>query len=320
MAIDIVDLLCHNDSPMCCTNKFGINAHGMCDTAPMVDWQDLLHFAVLARTGSLSAAARELGVDHATVGRRVASLERSLDLKLIIRLPRSSRLTEDGQAIAGLAAEIEAGVNAIKRYAQGARVCAPATVKVSAPPAVAARLIAPHVAVFHELQPDITLILSGTPELVALDRGVADIAVRLSRPVQDGLVARRIGVMRFGLYAAPAVAARPAQDWTFIGYDAALDHLAQQAWLHGLLAGRRIVFQAGDLFGQHEAARAGLGAVVLPLFMGDTDPTLVKLPSPSPPPTRSLWLVTYPDLRRSSAVRAVMNFLADVVGQGCPLR
>ncbi|HGY5918587.1 TPA: LysR family transcriptional regulator, partial [Serratia marcescens] len=74
----------------------------------MFDWQDLKHFVALARTGSLSAAARELGCDHATVGRRVAALEQALGLRLIVRLPRSTPLTQDGQAIAGLAAEIEA--------------------------------------------------------------------------------------------------------------------------------------------------------------------------------------------------------------------
>ena len=61
----------------------------------MFDWQDLKHFVVLARTGSLSAAARELGCDHATVGRRVAALEKSLGLRLIHRLPRSTPLTEE---------------------------------------------------------------------------------------------------------------------------------------------------------------------------------------------------------------------------------
>jgi DNA-binding transcriptional LysR family regulator len=107
---------------------------------------------------------------------------------------------------------------------------------------------------------------------------------------------------------------------SFIGYDVTLDHLTQQKWLRSLLAGRPIVFQASDLFGQLEAARAGLGAVTLPLFMGDSDYALVKLPVDIPPPTRDLWLVTYPELRRSAAVRAVMTFLADIVGRECPIK
>jgi DNA-binding transcriptional LysR family regulator len=99
-----------------------------------------------------------------------------------------------------------------------------------------------------------------------------------------------------------------------------MEHLTQQTWLRSLLNGRPIVFRATDVFGQLEAARAGLGVVALPRFLGDREAGLVRLPTEIPSPTRDLWLVTYPDLRRSPAMRAVMDFVADVVGQSCPLR
>jgi DNA-binding transcriptional LysR family regulator len=193
-------------------------------------------------------------------------------------------------------------------------------VRVSASPAVAVRLIAPYVADFHRACPGITLVLSGATHHAALDRGEADLAVRLSRPLEPDLVAQRIGVIRFALYATPEHAALPAEQQAFIGYDAVLEHVTQQVWLRSLLAGRPVVFQASDLFGQQEAARAGLGAVVLPCFMGDDDAALVRMPTPSTPPTREIWLVTYPDLKRSPAIRTVMKFLADVVGRGCPVK
>lgn len=106
----------------------------------MFDWQDLKHFVALARTGSLSAAARELGCDHATVGRRVAALEQALGLRLIVRRPRSTPLTQDGQAIAGLAAEIEAQSQAIARHARSAGATPQAGVRISAPPSIAAHI------------------------------------------------------------------------------------------------------------------------------------------------------------------------------------
>ncbi|MDR3436848.1 LysR family transcriptional regulator [Telmatospirillum sp.] len=290
----------------------------MCNSSPMIDWQDLQFFAVLARTGSLSAAARELGVDHATVGRRVASLERTLSLRLIDRLPRSSPLTAEGSQIADLAGRFEALAFAIERRAR--EMTGTSTVRISGPPAISARLIAPHVADFHETHPEITLVLSGSSQTVALDRGEADLAVRMTKPEEGYLVVRRIGVMRFALYGTPALASRPATDWTFIGYDAPLEHVTSQVWLRSILAGRPIIFQASDLFGQQEAARAGLGAVVLPRFMGDEDPSLVRLPATPGPPTRDLWLAIHPDLKRSVAVRIVMTFLADVVGRRCPVK
>ncbi len=163
-------------------NKFGVHSPHLCNNAPMIDWQDLLHFVVLARTGSLSAASRALGVDHATVGRRIAALERALDLRLIDRLPRSSPLTSDGRAIEELAMEIEERVEAIRRYSRGAAAKSVSAIRVSAPPSIAAHLIAPGIADFRLKHPDITLTVSGKTEAVALDRGEADIDVRMTRP------------------------------------------------------------------------------------------------------------------------------------------
>ena len=303
-----------------CANKFGMNSPYLCNNAPMIDWQDLHHFAALARAGSLSAAARELGVDHATVGRRIAALERALDLRLIDRRPRTSPLTADGRAIAELVAGMEENVEAIRRYSKSAVSGLPAAVKVSAPPSIAAHLLAPKAALFHTHHPNITLTIAGIARSVALNSGEADIAVRMIRPEESDLLVRRIGAMRFGLYAIPPLAQTPEEDWVFIGYDAAMEHLTQQTWLRSLLNGRPIVFRATDVFGQLEAARAGLGVVALPRFLGDREAGLVRLPTEIPSPTRDLWLVTYPDLRRSPAIRAVMDFVADVVGQSCPLR
>jgi DNA-binding transcriptional LysR family regulator len=285
-----------------------------------MDWQDLRHFVAVAQTGSLSAAARGLRVDHATVSRRIASLEDSLGLKLVDRLPRQARLTGDGQAIAALASGIEGIARQIERRARSAVAAPVATVRINASPAVAARLIAPGVADFHRNNPGVTIHLAGASGAASLDRGEADVAVRLFRPAEPDLVASRIGIMRFGLYATPELAALPPADWRFIGYDEALDHVSQQAWLKGVLMGRPIVFRASDLFAQQEAARAGLGAVVLPRFMGDVDAALVPLPTPKPAPTRDIWLAAYPDLRRSPAIRAVMAFVRTVVGCACPVR
>lgn len=285
----------------------------------MFDWQDLKHFVVLARTGSLSAAAREMGCDHATVGRRVAALEKALGLRLILRLPRSTPLTQDGKMIAGLAAEIENQSHAITRHARSAGETPQTQVRISAPPSVAARIIAPQIAQFHQAFPHITLILSGESAIAELDRGDAEVAVRMVRPQQPDLLVQRIGMMRYALYATPQHAALPEAARAFIAYDHHYQHQPHQQWLQQLLQGRPVVFEASDLFSLQEAARSGLGAVVLPTFVADNDPELVVLPTAIAAPTRELWLVTYPDLARSVAVRAVMTFLADIIEKKCPL-
>ncbi|CAI1131564.1 LysR family transcriptional regulator [Serratia quinivorans] len=285
----------------------------------MFDWQDLKHFVVLARTGSLSAAARELGCDHATVGRRVAALEKALGLPLILRLPRSTPLTQDGKVIAGLATDIENQSHAIVRHARSIGETPQIQVRISAPPSIAARVIAPQIAQFHQTFPHITLILSGESAIAELDRGDAEVAVRMVRPQQPDLLVQRIGMMRYALYSTPQHAALPEAARAFIGYDHHYQNQPHQQWLQQLLQGRPVVFQASDLFSLQEAARSGLGAVVLPTFVADGDPDMVTLPTAIAAPTRELWLVTYPDLARSTAVRAVMNFLAEIIGEKCPL-
>jgi DNA-binding transcriptional LysR family regulator len=291
----------------------------LCENARM-DWQDLRYFLALARTGSLSAAARELGVDHATVSRRVAAFEKALGVRLIHRLPRRAELTQDGRAVAALGTDVEAQVQRIERRVRGTALSLIATVRVSAPPAIAARLIVPHVAAFLRINPGVTIMLSGRSNMVALDRGEADVAVRLIRPEDPHLLVSRIGRAPFGLYGTPALASLPSQKWRFVAYDESLEHLPQQKWLKSFAADRPIVFRASDLFGQLEAVRTGVGGAVLPHFMAELEPTLVLLPSGSTPPTREIWLATYPDLKRSAAVRLVMDFLTETIGRSCPSR
>jgi DNA-binding transcriptional LysR family regulator len=291
----------------------------LCNIAPMLDWRDLRFFVALARAGSLSAAARALRVDHATVGRRVAALERTLGLRLIDRLPRSAPLTPEGVAVAAALAPMESAAVAVERLARLAKASPAATVRVSAPPALAAYVIAPRLAAFRQAHPSVTIVLSAASAAAALDRGEADVAVRMGRPTEGGLIAKRIGRARFALYAAPDVARTPREEWRFIGFDAALDQVTSQRWLNALVGERALAFRASDLFSQAQAARAGLGVVVLPRFMGDGDPALVEASVEAPPPTQDFWLVSYPDIRRAPATRAVTAFLAEAVGRACPL-
>ncbi|MBB1623848.1 LysR family transcriptional regulator [Achromobacter sp. UMC71] len=281
----------------------------------MFDWQDLYCFTVLARTGSLSAAARELQVEHATVGRRIDALEKSLGLRLVDRLPRSRPLTEDGLALARLAAGMQDVSTAVAQLSRIASIEVAGTVKVSAPPSLASHCIAPGMAALREQYPKLNVVLLPSLSLVALDRGQADIALRTVRPEEEALMRRRIGMVRFALYASPVFCETPAEQWRFIAYDDSADHLPQQAWLHQIRRHRPVVFCASDLTAQQMAARAGVGAVVLPTLVGDNDSALQRLPVDSAAPVRDIWLTVYPDLRRSPSVKAAMDFLVACVRQ-----
>jgi len=286
----------------------------------MFDWEDLRHFVALARHGSLSEAARQLKLDHATVGRRVAALEQSLDMRLVDRRRRHYALTREGEAIAELAAQLEQGAFAIERTARGLASRLSGKVEVSAPPAFASQFLARQALRLRERHPGIELVLCGSKRSVSLGRREADLAIRLSRPQERGGVVRKIGSLGFSLYAAPAyLDGRASEALEFIGYDDDLEHLPQERWLHAFAKDRPFVFRANDVLSLQAVAGLGLGVTLLPDYMAEPDRALVRVPGPQDVFRRELWLVVHGDLRRSPPIRAVMDFLSEAIGEAFPI-
>jgi DNA-binding transcriptional LysR family regulator len=278
----------------------------------MSDWEDLRHFIALAREGTLSAAARLLGVDHATVARRVAALEADTGLKLVDRRARSYQLTEDGKRIAAAAMPMEEADFAVRRAVQATTPGLRGEVSISSPPSLANALVAPRLVRLRHRYPGIRIKLIGEKRTASLNRGEADVALRLSRPHEPGLIARKIGNFGFGLYGtADYLKQTPRHDFAFIAYDDSMDDAPQQKWLLAMAAGNEIVLRTNDLENQAAAARTGIGLAVLPRFLGDPDRRLKRYKAMSAPPSRDVWLLVHRDLRQAPPVRAVMEFLTD---------
>lgn len=277
----------------------------------MPDWEDLRHFVTLAREGTLSAAARGLGVDHATVARRVRALEAETGLKLVDRRDRTYTLTDEGRRIAAAAAPMEEAAFAVGRAALASKPTLRGEVTISAPPSLANALIAPQISRLRRRHPGIVLKLIGEKRTASLNRREADIALRLTRPTEPGLIARKVSSFGFSLYGAPAyLKETPRHAFEFIAYDSAMDDAPQQKWLLAAAAGHEIVLRTNDLENQASAAGAGVGVAVLPHFLGDADPKLMRYAAAPMPVRRDLWLVVHRDLRHAPAIRAVMEFLS----------
>jgi DNA-binding transcriptional LysR family regulator len=282
----------------------------------MPDWEDIRHFVTLAREGTLSAAARALGVDHATVARRVAALETSTGLKLVDRRPRTTTLTEDGKRIAAVAAPMEEAAFALGRAAQAAKPRVDGVVTISAPPSFASSVIAPQLIRLRHQHPGIRIKLIGEKRRASLSRREADVALRLLRPVETGLFVRRIGSFGFSLYGAPAYLEKtPPHAFAFIGYDPSMAESPQEIWLGTIIGEREVVLRTNDLETQVAAARSGLGIAALPHYLGDGDTRLQRYVVAQRPISRDVWLVVHRDLRQVPAVRAVMEFLAGCMRQ-----
>jgi len=275
-----------------------------------MDWRDLHVLAVLRREGSLAGAARALGVNHATVSRRIAGLEESLGHKLVRRLARSTPLTDKGREIAEIALEMEGQAHRIERLVHASQGTLTGRVKLTAPPVFVSEVIVPALRELRAAHPELRIVLSANSHLASLDSGEADLAVRMIEPQGRQNVVRRIGEVAFALYGTRQVAGLPPDQWRFIAFDETLAHVPQQRWLEEFAGDRPLDLLTGDFHSQRAAAEAGLGVALLPSVMAERSATLIRVADEQPDP-RPVWLVIHTDLRNAPAVRAVVDLLIE---------
>lgn len=273
------------------------------------NWDDLRHFLALAQAGTFLGAAKRIGVEHATISRRIASFEQSLGRKLIDRRGRRIILTAEGEKVAQHAVLVAEQMAIIGQLGRNSASDMQGHVRISAPPGLSsARLTKPVIAV-RKQYPGIEITLVGEKRLASLNRREADIAIRLSRPEDGDYVITKLGDIGFRLYASTAYLRNtvPAE-WTFIGYDETMNGSPQQMRLLELAAGRPIAIRSSVLEFQVAAARLHGGIVMLPDFVVTGVDDLQPLDD-YPPMTREIWLVVHSQVKDMPSVRAVMAAL-----------
>lgn len=273
-----------------------------------LQWDDVRIFLELARTGSLSAAARGLRISHATVGRRVAALEADLGRTLVERRADGYALTADGEAVFELADGMDDRALAILRRG-GREPGLTGTVRLTTTQALADRFLVPRLGPFHARHPGIDLEVTVDNRALSLARREADLALRMARPEHGDLIARRLSTIAYGLFAAPG-----APD-ALIGYDEALSDLPEAVWLARHGGGRRVVFRSNSVQAQLAAAKAGFGAALLPLWLAVEEPVLQAAPMDAPL-AREVWLVLHRDMKEVPRVRAVIDHLVGLFEGG----
>jgi DNA-binding transcriptional LysR family regulator len=155
--------------------------------------------------------------------------------------------------------------------------------------------------------------LIGEARQISLSQGEADLALRMVRPHEKGVVARRLAVVAYGLYGSRDYLADCGEDARdFLGYDDSFDHLPQQRWLKMLVGDRSLSLRSNDLANLLTAARAGLGLAILPCIMARGAPDLVSVLTGLAPLTRELWLLFHRDIGRAPAVRAVIDRITEI--------
>ncbi|QND21024.1 LysR family transcriptional regulator [Rhizobium leguminosarum bv. viciae] len=280
-----------------------------------IDWDDLRHFLALAQSGTLLGAAKQLGVEHATISRRVSSLETSLGRKLVDRRGRRIMLTSDGAQVAGHAALVAAQTAAIEQLGRSSATELRGHVRISAPPALSSVLLAKPIAAVRRSHPGVEVTLVGEKRLASLNRREADIAVRMSRPEDGDYAIVKLGETSFHLYASKTYLETVSPpDWTFIGYDETMNASPQQLRLIELAAGRPIAVRSSVLEFQAATASLGAGVVMLPDFAVLESSGLQRIETEQPL-TREVWLVVHSDIKDVPSVRVVVDALKNALGK-----
>src|ERR1700748_3432542 len=298
-------------------------AHRMVLDCTMIDWDDIRHFLAVARGGSVRAAAKSLGVNHATVLRRIAQLEEHLGALMFESLPPGYRLTAAGEEVLELAEQMEASSHSLETRVFGRDESVRGLLRVTLAPTLATHLLMPDFADFARLHPDIEMEILSSGELANLTSREADVAIRVvyDRKTLPLNVHGLKGPDLFGgvymsrdrLAAWRAGAPDPIR-WIVISIHGVPDWARE-----GEIRTAEIPFRVTDAEAQIVAVRQGLGMTTLPCFIGDADRLLVRVPGTDLHMYGTVWLLTQGETRKTKRVRLFTEFVSRRLAGYAPL-
>lgn len=285
-----------------------------------MDWDNLRFFLELARTGTLVAAARRLAVDHTTVSRRIQSLEKHLGAALFTRQAGGMVLTERGRELLPRAEAMEHAALALQGASDDRQETLAGAVRIGATEGFGTVVLAPRLALFAAGHPRLAIDLVAVSKTVNISRREADIVVALERPVRGPFVVTRLCTYALYPYASPAYLdahGTPASPdelrrHGFIGYVDDLIFSKELQYLQELGGPQRFVLRSTSVVAQQHAAAAGAGVAVLPAFLADRDPRLVRLLPGQVAFERTFWMSMPQEIKHLPRMRAVWDALRGI--------
>jgi DNA-binding transcriptional LysR family regulator len=283
-----------------------------------LDWNDLRTVLAVARAGSLAGAARALELRHSTVFRRIEQAERRLGSRLFERSRSGWSPNPQGEAVARAAADMESAALGAERAISGADARLEGTIRIATSELLAGHLLLPLLRPFLAEHPGIEIECDVSNRNVDLTRREADLALRATPQPPDTLVGRRIGSMRYAVYAAkPLIGKRQSapvlSELPWVGFDERIAHFQIAQWFRRALPDVRPRLRLDSMSALMKAAAAGIGAVLLPTFAAAQEPALVRVTEEIDGPEMGLWLLSHPDVRGNARVRALAAHLAQAV-------
>ena len=281
------------------------------------NWSDLRGFLAVVRAGRLTIAAQALNIDHSTLSRQIARLEQSLRTKLFDRNPAGYVLTGAGEWLVAQAEEMERISVGIQTQLTDRILGLSGSIRIGSPEGFGTCFLAPRIGRFVKAHPDLEIELIANPQVVRLNKREAEMAVINFCPREGPLHAHKLTEYELGLYVARHYLDRNApigsrgdiRAHPFIGYIQDLLPTVTHAYLEEVERSIVPQFRTSNILTQLAATREGAGLCVLPCFMADREPGLVRLFPAEIRVIREFWLVVHSDLRHTARLRAMTDFL-----------
>ena len=273
-----------------------------------MDWDDLKLVLAVCRAGTLSGAAKALGVNYSTVFRRISSIEKDNKLRLFERHPHGYVMTEAGRTVMHHAEVMEEQANAISRQLLGTDTRLSGTIKLTAPEGVTRYALMPLLESFCKQHPEIELDLIITSSSLYLERNEADLAVRVGKRPPENYIAREVCKFTFGTYGSPEYIEQH-RDLAPLEHRWVEHRDDPKPWWASNKDKVNIVFKSDSMIVNNDAVRRGMGLLSTPHIVGSRVPGLQRLNLPVKEVERTMWLLMHPDLRGTARVKALMNHL-----------
>jgi DNA-binding transcriptional LysR family regulator len=289
-------------------------------------WDDLQAFLAVARSGRLTEAARVMGVEHTTLSRRITRLEEALGAKLFDRRPTGYDLSPEGEQLLPRAEEIESAALGIWSDRVDPVVGLTGSVRIGTPEAFGTFCLAERIGELSAQHPGLSIELVATPRAFSLSKREADVAIGLSRPATGRLHARKLGDYELGLYGGREYLSKTGvpEDQAglhrhrFISYIDELVFAPELDYFEAALPGLHPALRISNVITQMSATSAGAGLCILPCFMADKRPDLVRVLPGGIAIVRSYWLLTHSDMLGLKRIKIASEFVTSVVRAARP--
>ncbi len=283
------------------------------------NWDHIRYFMALAEHGTLSEAARSIGVSHTTVQRRIKQFEVQIQARLFDHASNGYALTKVGETLFEEATKIQQSLSGLSRALQGADDELAGEVIITTTDTLAHSVLPPLIADLSTMYPDITCSIFMDTHLSNIDKREADIAIRTGNAPPDNLIGRKVANIHFGVAASEHYVAgidlnQPLEDWhgyRFIALDASFSSAPFYQWFNRLMPISADKTTVNNFLCAAAMANAGLGITLLPAYIIPAYKNLVRLKTKTQVAANGVCVLSNSDLRDTEKVRVVRQYLYD---------